>query len=85
MPEGSSGGGRPAPKPVSTEEDHSNNHVQRIEWAVPDSDGAVAFTLNSHLTGGSKKTANFAGVGLLKERHRSMASAAVNSWLGKCG
>ena len=42
------------------QETPSSEYVQRTEWNVRDSDGTVIFTLRPTLTGGSKKTADFA-------------------------
>ena len=42
----------------------SASYLQRTEWNVRDSDATVIFTLASTLTGGSKRTAEFA------EKHR---------------
>jgi hypothetical protein len=42
----------------------SANYLQRTEWNVRDSDATVIFTLSSQLSGGSKRTAEFA------EKHR---------------
>jgi hypothetical protein len=42
----------------------SANYLQRTEWNVRDSDATVIFTLAATLTGGSKRTAEFA------EKHR---------------
>jgi hypothetical protein len=42
----------------------SASYLQRTEWNVRDSDATVVFTLASTLTGGSKRTAEFA------EKHR---------------
>jgi hypothetical protein len=42
----------------------SSNYLQRTEWNVRDSDATVIFTLGATLTGGSKRTAEFA------EKHR---------------
>jgi hypothetical protein len=42
----------------------SASHLQRTEWNVRDSDATVIFTLAPTLTGGSKRTAEFA------EKHR---------------
>ena len=36
------------------------DYLQRTEWNVKDSDGTVIFTLAPELTGGSKRTAEFA-------------------------
>jgi hypothetical protein len=36
------------------------SYAQRTEWNVRDSDGTVVFTLDGHLTGGSKQTVRFA-------------------------
>jgi hypothetical protein len=41
-------------------ETQATSYVQRTEWNVRDSDGTVIFTVMSRLTGGSKKTADFA-------------------------
>ncbi len=38
----------------------SSNYLQRTEWNVRDSDATVIFTLTSQLSGGSKRTAEFA-------------------------
>ena len=42
------------------QESTSANYLQRTEWNVRDSTGTVIFTLRTELTGGSKKTADFA-------------------------
>jgi hypothetical protein len=42
----------------------SSNYLQRTEWNVRDSDATVIFTIAPMLTGGSKRTAEFA------EKHR---------------
>jgi len=42
----------------------SSNYLQRTEWNVRDSDATVIFTISSQLSGGSKRTAEFA------EKHR---------------
>jgi hypothetical protein len=42
----------------------SANYLQRTEWNVRDSDATVIFTISSQLSGGSKRTAEFA------EKHR---------------
>lgn len=42
----------------------SANYLQRTEWNARDSDATVIFTLSEELTGGSKRTAEFA------EKHR---------------
>jgi hypothetical protein len=41
-------------------ESPSASYLQRTEWNVRDSDGTVLFSLASALTGGSKKTVEFA-------------------------
>lgn len=41
-------------------ESPSGNYLQRTEWNARDSDGTVIFTMASTLTGGSKRTADFA-------------------------
>ena len=41
-------------------ESSSAAHLERTEWNVRDSDATVLFSINSVLTGGSKKTAEFA-------------------------
>lgn len=38
----------------------SANYLQRTEWNVRDSDATVIFTMAGHLSGGSKRTAEFA-------------------------
>jgi hypothetical protein len=38
----------------------SANYLERTEWNVRDSDATVIFTLSDTLTGGSKRTADFA-------------------------
>ena len=38
----------------------SSNYVQRTEWNVRDSDATVIFTMSPELSGGSKKTEEFA-------------------------
>jgi hypothetical protein len=42
----------------------SSNYLKRTEWNVRDSDATVIFTISSQLSGGSKRTAEFA------EKHR---------------
>ena len=42
------------------QESQSKSYLQRTEWNVRDSDGTVIFTLEPHLSGGSKRTAEFA-------------------------
>jgi hypothetical protein len=42
----------------------SSSYLQRTEWDVRDSDATVIFTISSQLSGGSKRTAEFA------EKHR---------------
>jgi hypothetical protein len=42
------------------QETPSASYLQRTEWNVRDSDGTAIFTLSSKLTGGSKRTAEFA-------------------------
>lgn len=50
--------------PISSDymlvESPSGNYLQRTEWNARDSDGTVIFTMASTLTGGSKRTADFA-------------------------
>ena len=41
-------------------ESSSANYLQRTEWNIRDSDGTVIFTIKPELTGGSKRTAEFA-------------------------
>ena len=48
------------PSRYRLKETPSSNYVQRTEWNVRDSDGTIIFTLMATLTGGSKKTAEFA-------------------------
>ena len=38
------------------------NYIQRTEWNIRDSDATVIFTIADKLTGGSKRTAEFAAV-----------------------
>jgi Circularly permutated YpsA SLOG family len=38
----------------------SDAYIQRTEWNVPDSDATVLFSMNPFLSGGSKKTIEFA-------------------------
>jgi hypothetical protein len=38
----------------------SANYIQRTEWNIRDSDGTVIFALEPVLTGGTRKTAEFA-------------------------
>ena len=45
-------------------ETQSSSYLQRTEWNVRDSDATVIFTITSQLSGGSKRTAEFA------EKHR---------------
>lgn len=42
------------------DESPSGNYLQRTEWNARDSDGTVIFTIARELTGGSKRTADFA-------------------------
>ena len=42
------------------QETPSSGYAQRTEWNVRDSDGTVVFSIAPLLTGGSKKTENFA-------------------------
>lgn len=42
------------------DESPSGNYLQRTEWNARDSDGTVIFTMARELTGGSKRTADFA-------------------------
>lgn len=42
------------------QESTSASYLQRTEWNVRDSTGTVIFTLRTELSGGSKKTADFA-------------------------
>jgi hypothetical protein len=42
----------------------SSSYLQRTEWNVRDSDATVIFTISNQLSGGSKRTAEFA------EKHR---------------
>ena len=52
----------------------SANYVQRTEWNVRDSDGTVIFSIAEILTGGSKKTLEFAGKHRKPVLHVSRAS-----------
>jgi hypothetical protein len=49
------------PSQYLLKETPSENYQQRTEWNVRDSGGTVIFTIKATLTGGSKKTAEFAG------------------------
>src|SRR5262249_55360364 len=51
--------GRIAPRYRLTETP-SDDYLQRTEWNVRDADGTVILSLSATLTGGSKKTAEFA-------------------------
>ena len=48
------------PAKYQLQESQSKNYLQRTEWNVRDSDGTVIFTMEPHLSGGSKRTAEFA-------------------------
>jgi hypothetical protein len=50
----------PIPKRYPLIETPSAGYVQRTEWNVRDTGGTVIFSLGPVLTGGSKKTAEFA-------------------------
>ena len=48
------------PTKYHLQESQSKSYPQRTEWNVRDSDGTVIFTMEPHLSGGSKRTAEFA-------------------------
>ena len=48
------------PRQYQLPETPSASYLQRTEWNVRDSDGAVIFTIAAALAGGSKRTAEFA-------------------------
>ena len=50
----------PIPARYNLFETPSENYLQRTEWNVRDSDGAVVFTLAEEITGGSLRTLGFA-------------------------
>jgi len=50
----------PIPDTYQLTESPSANYLQRTEWNVRDSDGTVIFTMSQKLTGGSKRTSDFA-------------------------
>jgi hypothetical protein len=43
-------------------ETHGADSLQRTEWNVRDSDGTVIFSCKTHLSGGSRRTAEFAAL-----------------------
>ena len=48
------------PARYALQETPSANYLQRTEWNVRDSDATVIFTMREELSGGSKRTADFA-------------------------
>jgi hypothetical protein len=50
----------PIPARYILRETHSANYLQRTEWNVRDSDATVVFTVSPRLTGGTKRTVQFA-------------------------
>jgi hypothetical protein len=48
------------PPQYQLQETPSSGYLQRTEWNARDSDGTVIFTMGKELTGGSKRTAEFA-------------------------
>jgi hypothetical protein len=48
------------PAAYQLQETPSADYLQRTEWNVRDSNGTVLFTMKKELTGGSKRTAEFA-------------------------
>jgi hypothetical protein len=56
----SEGRGRADRSEVSLKETPSASYLQRTEWNVGDSDATVLFSFEAKLTGGSKKTVEFA-------------------------
>ena len=59
-PKGRRAEGGPIDPRYNLTETPSSNYVQRTEWNVRDSDATAIFTLSPELSGGSKKTAEFA-------------------------
>ena len=59
-PKGRKAEGGTIPAHYALKETPSTSYLQRTEWNVRDSDGTAIFTLSSKLTGGSKRTAEFA-------------------------
>jgi hypothetical protein len=50
----------PIPAKYDLQETPSASYLQRTEWNVRDSDGTAIFTVSAKLSGGSKRTAEFA-------------------------
>lgn len=48
------------PSQYNIQETPSSDYLQRTEWNVRDTDGTVIFTMSDELTGGSKRTAEYA-------------------------
>ena len=48
------------PECYALTESTSGNYLQRTEWNARDADGTVIFTMSTPLSGGSKRTADFA-------------------------
>lgn len=59
-PKGRRAGDGPIDARYNLTETPTANYLQRTEWNVRDADATVIFTLSSELSGGSKKTDEFA-------------------------
>ncbi len=72
------------------QETPSASYLQRTEWNVRDSDGTAIFTISAKLTGGSKRTADFADKHRKPRIHISASSgedagAALKAFMAKHG
>jgi len=69
----------------------SPESIQRTEWNVRDSDATVIFSIGQTLTGGAKRTFEFAlqyqkpCLHLSRERHGDSATTKLTSFLAKHG
>jgi hypothetical protein len=67
------------------------DYLQRTEWTVRDTDGTVIFTVAAKLTGGSKRTAEFAArhskpvIHLSQEADGAAAAARLTAFVRDCG
>jgi hypothetical protein len=78
VPKGAEGGRWPDRGKISPQGTLlSASYLQRTEWNVRDSDATVSFSLASELTGGSKKTAEFA-----KKHHKPWIHLATGDQHG---
>jgi hypothetical protein len=77
----------PIPESYQLIETPSADPVQRTEWNVRDSDGTVIFSIAPILSGGSRKTAEFARrldkpcLHLSRKRHGDAAAAKLSAFL----